>query len=185
LSFQSRECIAQFWGVFLLSLAVTASACAERPEDRAADSGTTRAADSVNTIAARAAIDSLRGVWERSVEAGDVATMSTLLADSAVMVQPGSADWNAMSAAAAGAPFPPGATIDITPIEVRVLGPEWAYEFGTSVVKYMPPGARDERTLTDTYLILFRKTAEGWKVFREVASSKAPPPATPAPAPER
>ena len=182
---QFRGSASRLSRVLLVSFALTASACGVRREDLAAGSGTTSAADYVDTVAVRAAIDSLRGVWERSVGAGDVATMSTLLADSAVMVQPGGAEWEAMSAVAAGAPFPPGATIDITPIEVRVLGPEWAYEFGTSVVKYMPPGARDERTLNDTYLVLFRKTADGWRVFREVASSKAPPAVAPARAPGR
>ncbi len=29
--------------------------------------------------------------------------------------------------------------------------------------------------LRDTYLILFRNTGDGWKAFREVASSSPPP----------
>lgn len=155
------------------AFAFAALACKPQPRAPSAEAGT------VDTAAVVAAIDSLRDAYERSIAADDLASMSTLLADGAVMVQPGSADWNAMAAAAAGAPFPPGASIDITPIEVRVLSPEWAYEFGTSVVTYTPAGAREARTLNDTYLVLFRKTAGGWKAFREVASSKAlPPPAT-------
>ena len=126
----------------------------------------------------RATIDSLRFAWEKGVAAGDYKSMASLLADGAVMVQPGGARWDSLAAAASGAPFPPRTTIDITPIEVRVLSPEWAYEFGTSAVTYTPPGTNDARKLSDTYLILFRKTAGGWKVYREVASSKAPPAAT-------
>lgn len=132
----------------------------------------------VDTTAVRVIIDSLRATWEAGVAAGDYQSMGALLADGAVMVQPGGSGWDSLATAAAGAPFPPGTTIDITPIEVRVLSPEWAYEFGTSAVTYKPAGAADARKLSDTYLILFRKTPGGWKVYREVASSKAPPTAS-------
>ena len=91
------------------------------------------------------------------------------------MVRPGSPDWNALAAAASGAPFPPGARITITPIEVVALSKEWAYEFGTSVTTYTPDGAGEAQQLRDTYLILFRNTGDGWKAYREVASSSPPP----------
>ena len=136
----------------------------------------------VDTAAVKATIDSLRAAWEASVATGDLKSMGALLADGAMMVQPGGAAWDSMAAAAAGAPFPPGATIDITPIEVQVMSREWAYELGTSTVTYTPSGASEARKLNDTYLILFRNTAAGWKVYREVASSKPPPQARP-PAP--
>ena len=91
------------------------------------------------------------------------------------MVQPGAPDWNAMAAAAKGAPFPPGATIAIKPIEVVALSREWAYEFGTSITTYTPEGADTAQQLRDTYLVLFRNTGDGWKAYREVASAAAPP----------
>ena len=91
------------------------------------------------------------------------------------MVRPGSPEWDALSSAAAGAPFPPGARIAITPIEVVALSEEWAYEFGTAVTTYTPHGTDEEQVLRDTYLLLFRKTSEGWKAYREVASSCPPP----------
>jgi hypothetical protein len=83
------------------------------------------------------------------------------LAESAVMVPPGGPEWDSMFAAASGAPFPPGATIDITPIEVVALSNEWAYEFGTSITTYTPEDAKESRQLRDTYLILLRNTGEG------------------------
>ena len=89
------------------------------------------------------------------------------------MVRPGGPDWDAM--AASGAPFPPGAKIAITPIEVVALSEEWAYEFGTATTTYAPEGDDEERQLRDTYLLLFRNTGSGWKAFREVASSSPPP----------
>jgi ketosteroid isomerase-like protein len=155
-----------------LLLAGGVAGCAERPPQPAPGAGGHAAVD---TAAVRATIDSLRGAWEAGVAAGNYASMGTLLADGAVMVQPGGPGWDSLATAAAGAPFPPGTTIDITPLEVRGLGPEWAYEFGTSAVTYTPAGSTAARQLSDTYLILFRKTPGGWKVFREVASSKAPP----------
>jgi len=40
------------------------------------------------------------------------------------MIRPNGPDWDAMAAAAAGAPFPPGAKIAISPIEVVSLSKE-------------------------------------------------------------
>lgn len=156
-------------------LAAGIAGCAERAPEPAQGTG---GRASVDTAAVRATIDSLRGAWEAGVAAGDYESMGTLLADGAVMVQPGGPGWDSLATAAAGGAFPPGTTIDITPIEVRVLSPDWAYEFGTSAVTYTPPGSNEARKLSDTYLILFRNTAGGWKVYREVASSKAPPTST-------
>jgi ketosteroid isomerase-like protein len=123
----------------------------------------------------RAEIDQLRSDYEKSVAAGDFKAMSSLLADGAVMVRPGGPDWDAMAAAASGAPFPPGAKIAITPIEVVALSSEWAYEFGTATTNYTPEGSDSAVALRDTYLILFRNTGKGWQAYREVASSVPPP----------
>ena len=120
-------------------------------------------------------IDKLRSAYETAVASGHIEAMLPLLAEGAVMVHPGAADWKAMEAVASGAPFPVGARIEIRPIEVVVLSEEWAYEFGTSTTTYTPPGSMESTQLRDTYLILFRKTAEGWKAYREVASSNPPP----------
>jgi ketosteroid isomerase-like protein len=127
----------------------------------------------MNTV--RAEIDKLRSAYETAVASGRIEAMFPLLAEGAVMVHPGAADWKAMEAAASGAPFPVGARIAIRPIEVVTLSEEWAYEFGTSTTTYTPPGSKEIAQLRDTYLILFRKTAEGWKAYREVASSSPPP----------
>ena len=123
----------------------------------------------------RAEIDKLRSQYESAVAAGDVNAISSLLADGAVMVRPGGSDWDAMAAAASGAPFPPGAKIAITPIEVVSLSKEWAYEFGTATTTYLPEGSDTALELRDTYLILFRNTGKGWQAYREVASSAPPP----------
>lgn len=129
----------------------------------------------IDPSAFRAEIDKLRSEYEAAVAAGDAQAMGALMADGAVMVRPGGSDWDAMAAAASGAPFPPGAKIAISPIEVVALSKEWAYEFGTSTVTYTPEGSDEVLTLRDTYLILFRNTGKGWQAYREVASSTPPP----------
>ena len=127
----------------------------------------------MNTVIAE--IDKLRSAYEAAVASGRIEAMLPLLAEGAVMVHPGAPDWAAMAAAAAGAPFPAGARIEIRPMEIVALSDEWAYEFGTSTTTYTPPGSNERALLRDTYLVLFRKTRDGWKAFREVASSSAPP----------
>ena len=124
--------------------------------------------------AIRAEIDRLRSAYETAVASGNPQKLTPLLAEGAVMVRPGAPDWNAMAAAAKGAPFPPGATIAIKPIEVVALNREWAYEFGTSLTTYTPEGADTPQQLRDTYLVVFRNTGDGWKAYREVASAAAP-----------
>jgi ketosteroid isomerase-like protein len=123
----------------------------------------------------RAEIDRLRSAYETAVASGRLEAMLPLLAEGAVMVHPGALAWRAMEAAASGAPFPAGAKIAIRPIEVVTLSEEWAYEFGTSTTTYTPPGSKEIARLRDTYLVLFRKTVDGWKAYREVASSSPPP----------
>ena len=128
----------------------------------------------------RAAIDKLRADYEAAVISGSPSELTPLLAEGAVMVRPGGADWDAMAASASGAPFPRGARIEIKPIEVVAMSEEWAYEFGTAITTYTPEGAAAARQLRDTYLLLFRNTGDGWKAFREVASSSPPPGGWPA-----
>ena len=123
----------------------------------------------------KAAIDKLRAEYEAAVASGSPAAVTTLLADGAMMVRPGGPDWDAMAAIASGAPFPVGARIAITPIEVVAMSEEWAYEFGTAITTYTPAGAEEERQLRDTYLLLLRNTGNGWQAYREVASSSPPP----------
>ena len=148
------------------------AACTPQGEQQSAQQG------AVNTAAVRADIDKLRSAYEEAVRSGNFENMGTMLAQGAVMVPPGGPQWDSLFAASE-LPFPPGATIDITPIEVRVLNQEWAYEFGNSTVKYTPKGADKAWSLKDTYLIVFRNTGDGWKLYREVASSNLPPQARP------
>jgi hypothetical protein len=51
-----------------------------------------------------------------------------------------------------------------------VLSEEWAYDFGIRTATYTPEGASEQRTLRDTHRLLLRNTADGWKLYREVAN---------------
>ena len=152
-----------------LIFATTVSFTACQPQEQQASQ-----VAAVDTAAVVATIDSLRALYEQTVATGDFETMAGMLADGAVMVGPGGPQWDSLRAASEF-PWPPGATLDISPIETVVLSEEWAYDFGTSIATYTPDGASEPRTLHDTYLLLLRNTQDGWKLYREVASPDHPP----------
>lgn len=166
-----RKPVVGFFRLFVLLVAGVMAACSPNPEKQAGQPAT------VDTAAAKAAIDTLRAAYEEAVATGNFANMGAMLADGAVMVRPGGTQWDSLFAASE-LPFPPGATIDITPMEVRIIDHEWAYEFGNSIVTYTPKGSAAPWALKDTYLIIFRNAGDGWKLYREVASSNLPPPAS-------
>lgn len=124
----------------------------------------------IDTTAILSAIDSLRSNYQTAVNNGNYEKLSGLVTKDAKMVQPGTSEWDAMRKAAEG-PFPKGATIDIRPMETHVMSKDWAYDMGSSTISYTPEGADDSKTLTDTYLVILKRTDDGWKVHREVASA--------------
>lgn len=128
----------------------------------------------VDTAAVLAAVDSMRTLFETSANAGDFKRLRGMMANGAVVVGPGGPEWNSLHEASEG-PWPPGSKFELTPIETGVLGPEWAYDFGVTTVTYTPDGASEPQTLRHTGLVLFHKTDEGWKMYREVASPALPP----------
>ena len=42
---------------------------------------------------------------------------------------------------------------------------------GVDTLIYTPPGSRAAVTETSTFLVLLKKTAEGWQTYREVLSA--------------
>lgn len=128
----------------------------------------------VDTAEVLATVDSIRALFETSINAGDFKRLRDMRANGAIGVGPGGPEWNSLKEASEG-PLPPGAQFDIKSIEDGVLGTEWAYDFGVTTVTYTPDGASEPRTLRHTSLVLFRKTDDGWKLYREVASPALPP----------
>ena len=68
-------------------------------------------------------------------------------------------------------PLPPGARMTVHPTELAVLSADWAYAFGVDTLAYTPPGATEPVIETMTFLVLIRKTADGWKTYREVLTA--------------
>lgn len=141
-----------------------------QPADRGSQAGGDAAVD---TAAVMAAIDSLRESFEQAVADGDWQRLQSLAVEDLVMILPGGATWDTITTASAG-PYPAGAEKEINPIEVRILDEDWVYELGTSSVTWIPEGADEERTVRYSYLVLHHLTPQGWKVYREVASSRLP-----------
>lgn len=149
-------------------MALAAAACA--PVDRDQETSTEVAQPQLDQAAFRATIDRMREGFMAAADSGNWESAASILDPEVVMVVPGGEDWAAIKAASE-LPYPPGTQLNITPIEVRQLGPDWGYEFGTNVITWTPEGVDEPTTLTDTYLVLFRRSDEGWKLYREVASA--------------
>lgn len=128
----------------------------------------------VDTASVLESMDSLRSGYQQAVADGDWERLGTMVSEDALVVNAGGAAWDSL-AAASDAPFPEGATLEVTPRETRVLSADWVYEIGTGEVTWTPEGADEPRTLRDTYLVLLHRTEDGWKLHREVASSRPLP----------
>lgn len=156
-------------------LAVVALAACRPQGGPDTEEGRTAGADgrqaAVDTAAVLESIDSLRSAYQQAVAEGAWKRLGGMTTGDALIVQPGDAARDSVLAAH-DTPFPPGSTLEIEPRETRVLGPDWVYELGTGTVTWTPEGADEPRTLRDTYLVLLHRTDGGWKVHREVASSR-------------
>ena len=62
--------------------------------------------------------------------------------------------------------LPAGATFRVEPLDIEPLSSDWAYAFGTDTLEHS-----DGKKETMTFLVLIRRTASGWKTFREVLSA--------------
>lgn len=151
----------------LVLAALAFGAC--QPQAEEADQGA--AADTAEIVAS---VDSLRSAYEEAFNAGEWQRLETMVTEDAIIVSPGGAVRDSLQGTA-GPPYPEGATLEITAAETRVLSADWAYDMGTGVLTWTPEGADEARTLSDTYLVLLRRTPDGWKVHREVASSRPLP----------
>ena len=70
--------------------------------------------------------------------------------------------------------LPPGATFEVDPKELEVVNGEWAYAFGTDTLTIPAAAGESPHVETITFMVLIRKTENGWKTFREVLSPDQP-----------
>ena len=133
------------------------------------------AAAVVDTVRIRAALDSLAAAVGQAHATGDAEAYAATWAADGIMSAPGSPMVEGREAIVAAfrsqPPLPPGATMSINPMELRVLSDDWAYAFGVDTLTITPPGAATPRKETSTFLVLLKRTPEGWKTYREVLSA--------------
>jgi uncharacterized protein (TIGR02246 family) len=133
----------------------------------------------VDTVAILAALDSLAGAVTRADNTGDAELFAATWAEDGAMSASGSPPVFGrdpiVSAFRRRPALPPGGTLKVIPIEIRVLSAEWAYAFGVDRLTYVAPGVRQSVKESSTFLVLIRKTPDGWRTYREVLSSHGPP----------
>lgn len=133
----------------------------------------------VDTAAILLALDSLAAAVMRADNTGDTELFASTWAEDGVMSLPGGPLIRGRDSIAAvfkhRPPLPPGGSLRINPMEIRVLSAQWAYAFGVDTLTYTPKGAQEPIKETATFLVLIRRTPDGWKTYREVLSPNQPP----------
>lgn len=157
----------------LFLLAAAASGCQPQDEQRR-----TSPEPAVDTAAVMAAFDSMRSGFEELVAEGDFDAQAAIYTSDAVYSPPLAPPIRGRDSirAVLERTTPPGATLDIQPMDTRILGPDWVYEFGTSTLSFTPEGAEQSVSMSSTYFALFHRTDDGWRITREVLSLNQPPP---------
>lgn len=155
--------------IWILAVAVAAfglAACQPQGQGQ-------RQQTAVNTAAVQATLDSLRSAYMEAYNAGDFEKTAKVSHPEMIYSPPGHPPIRGRDSVAAHEKKtrPPGATIDLKPIDTRILSSEWVYEFGTATVTFTPEGADSSRSAKSTYLAIFRKTPDGWKTYRETIST--------------
>ncbi|MEJ7827780.1 MAG: DUF4440 domain-containing protein [Segetibacter sp.] len=132
----------------------------------------------LDTTAIKASVDSLGAVVQKAHTTGDDKLLGSTWATDGILSIAGSPPVqgrNAIISALRNMPPPPaGGKMEIHPIEIQVLSPEWAYVFGVDSLIYTPPGAKAPVKETSTFFVLVRKTTEGWQTYREILCPNQP-----------
>lgn len=157
---------------FLFSAAISISACKSGDEQ-------TNEHASLDTAAIKASIDSLGGMVQKAHETKDNKLLASTWAKDGILTIAGSPPITGrdsiVSALANMPPLPPGATMTIHPVEVQVLSSEWAFVFGIDSLKYTPAGSTEQVNETSTFMVIVRKTPDGWQTYRETLTPNQPP----------
>ncbi len=127
----------------------------------------------------RAALTELAETVKTAYATNDVDMYASAFTDDAIVSMPGRPPiqgLNALKAMFDSRPeLPPGATFEVCPVELEVISSEWAYAFGSDKLTIPAHGYESPLEETMTFMVLIRKTPDGWKTFREVLSADQPP----------
>lgn len=163
-------------GVAALALAVAAGLAACQPADRAAEEEAARAEDPARTLTAE--LDSMRTAFEEAVGSGDFEGQAAVYTGDAILAQPGVGIVQGRDSirSVLRSTTPPGASLDIRPLELKRIGDDWLYEVGTSILTYTPEGADERQRMRANYIALLKRTPDGWRIHRESISPAGTPP---------
>lgn len=122
------------------------------------------------TAEVRAAVGKLAEDIKRAYASNDVELYLSAYDDGAILSMPGVPPMRgheALKSLFENRPeLPPGATFTVEPLELVPLSPEWAYAYGIDTLRFA-----EGETQTMTFLVVIRKTHNGWKTYREVLSA--------------
>lgn len=125
-----------------------------------------------------AALKKLAETVKTAYKNNDAEMYASAFAEDAIVSMPGTAPIrgrDALRAAFESRPtLPPGAVFEVDPTELEIINGEWAYAFGTDTLTIPNPDASHSMIETMTFMVLIRKTPDGWKTFREVVSADQP-----------
>lgn len=130
----------------------------------------------VDTAAVKSALDSIRHTFIAAYEAGDAEKIASLWTEQGRQAIPMAAPVRGRDTieALTKQAFESNsatreATVD-TVRDVRALSDDWAYSYTTWTFRVTPADADQPETTTATFVILYRKTPDGWKTHLEVGS---------------
>jgi uncharacterized protein (TIGR02246 family) len=125
----------------------------------------------IDTTSIKASIDSLGRVVQKAHDTKDSELLASTWAKDGILIIAGSPPVVGrraiVSALSNMPPLPPGGKMEIHPLDIQVMSPEWAYVLGVDSLKYTTPGATKQTIETSTFFVLVRKTSEGWQTYRE------------------
>ncbi|MGH7575037.1 MAG: YybH family protein [Longimicrobiales bacterium] len=128
----------------------------------------------IDTAAIRGALDSLGAVVMEADQSGNAELYASTWAEDGVLITPGTPPIYGRDSIVAAfrrrPPLPDGATLTIHPTEMRILNAEWVYVFGVDTLSYALVEGAEAVTETLTFLVLVRRTPDGWQTYREVLS---------------
>ena len=127
-----------------------------------------------DTDAIGAALSELAERVKTAYKNNDSELYASTLDEDAIISMPGAPPIRgraALKAAFESRPsLPPGATFEVEPKEMEIISGDWAYAFGTDTLT-IPVGDDSPVVQTTTFMVLIRRTPDGWKTFREVISA--------------
>lgn len=132
--------------------------------------------DKIDTEKISAALVELAGTIKRAYDTGDADLYISTFDVDAILSMPGRSPIRGSDALRdsflSRPPLPTGATFEVVPSEVKVINADWAYAFGTDTLTI--PTVHTSIVQTMTFMVLIRRTEQGWKGFREVISDDGP-----------